>query len=249
MACHRDEVVEQRMNEAGPAKPSPSRGFDAERINTLVQTLAIIGAGVWGVYTFIYEARIKPSLEPPAVSVTTHLEKAGERNDHVAIRSTVTRKNVGQTGVRILGLVYNVIGVRAQFGEKPTPIAASDGLGKADRVAAARDYALSEPGTVILHQGTLFAGATEREAEPSDLNPGEAVSRDLIVYADRTRYDFVRFEVSLAYTKEDDPPVKLRFEMGKEGSLTLKPGADCQAEHGSCKQLKMTDFGTEFSLW
>jgi hypothetical protein len=249
MACHRGEVMERRMNEAGLEKSPPTRGFDAERINTLVQTLAIIGAGAWGVYTFIYEARIKPGLEPPAVSVTTHLEKAGERNNHVAIRSTVTRRNVGQTSVRILGLVYNVIGVRAQFGDKPTQLTASDALGKENQVAAARDYALSEPGTVILHQGMLFAGATEQKAEPSDLNPGEAVSRDLIVYADRTQYDFVRFEVSLAYTKEDDLPIKLRFEVNSEGSLTLRPGTDCQAEPGACKGLKMTDFGTEFSLW
>ena len=28
---------------------SPARRFDAERINTLVQTLAILGAGAWGV--------------------------------------------------------------------------------------------------------------------------------------------------------------------------------------------------------
>lgn len=237
------------MREVGPERSPPTRGFDPERINTLVQTLAIIGAGAWGVYTFIYEARIKPSLEPPAVSVTTHLEKAGERNNHVAIRSTVTRKNVGQTSVRILGLTYNVIGIRARFEENSTQIIIPDGLEKADHVAAARDYSLSEPGTVILHQGMLFAGATEQKTEPSDLNPGESVSRDLIVYADRTQYDFVRFEVNLAYTKEDDPPVKLHFEVNGQGSLMLNPSANCQAEPGRCKGLKLTDFGTEFSLW
>ena len=236
------------MSKAEPEPPSSPRSFNAERLNNFVQTLAIIGAGAWGVYTFIYEARIKPSLEPPAVSVMTRLEKAGERDNRIAIRSTVTRKNVGQTGVRVLGLVYNVIGVRAQFNDSPAEITGGE-RGRADRVAAARDYTLSEPGTVILHQGTLFAGAGDDDAEPSDLNPGEAVSRDLIFYADRTRYDLVRFEVGLAYTKDGDLPVRLRFEVNTKGALTLIPIADCRTDAAPCERLKMTDFGTEFSLW
>ncbi|KAB1072935.1 hypothetical protein [Methylobacterium soli] len=215
-----------------------------------MQTLAILGAGAWGVYTFIYEARIKPSLEPPAVSVATNLVKAGERDNYIAIRSTVTRKNVGQAGVRVLGLAYNVIGIRAQFRDEPSETTAvpSD-LGDTNSVAAARNYTLTEPGTVLLRQGVLFAGATESEAEASELNPGEAVSRDLIVYADRTRYDFVRFEVSLAYEKVDNLPVKLRLETGRDGTLALRARADCRSEPRSCTRLKTTDFGTEFSLW
>lgn len=223
--------------------------FDGDRINTLVQTLAIIGAGAWGVYTFIYEARIKPGLEPAAVSVTTALLRAGERDNHVAIRSTMTRKNVGQTGVRVLGLAYTVTGIRARFGDNAANATAlADRLDGQERVAAARDYTLTEPGTVILRQGVLFAGATDREAEPSDLNPGESVSRDLIVYADRTQYDFVRFAVHLAYAREDDPPVRVRFATD-DGMLVLKPNADCKAEPETCRRLKTTDFSTEFSLW
>ena len=117
--------------------PRSRRSDRLERANALVQTLAILGAGAWAVYTFIYEARIKPALEPPAVSVTTSLVRAGERDRHVAIRSTVTRRNVGQTGVRVLGLVYNVTGVRVRFGE--TAGAALSAIGPApDRTTTAR---------------------------------------------------------------------------------------------------------------
>ncbi|TNC12455.1 hypothetical protein FF100_16720 [Methylobacterium terricola] len=214
-----------------------------DRANTLVQTLAILGAGAWGVYTFIYEARIKPGLAPPTVSVTTALAKAGERDGHVAIRSTVTRRNVGEAGVRVLGLVYTVTGLRARFG---TEAALSDRSGPAGTLAAARGYVLDEPGTVILRQGKLFAGAADG-TEPSDLNPGEAVSRDSIFYADAKAYDFVRFEVSLVYTKEDDPPLRLRFETEASGRLALRPLGACTA--AACARLRTTDFATEFSLW
>ncbi|AWN55870.1 hypothetical protein [Methylobacterium sp. 17Sr1-1] len=218
----------------------PARRLDLDRVNTLVQTLALLGAGAWGVYTFVYEARIKPGLAPPAVSVTTALAKAGERDGHVAIRSTVTRRNVGEAGVRVLGLAYTVSGIRARFG----PDAAAPE--RAGGTAFARGYDLDEPGTVILRQGKLFAGATDG-AEPSDLNPGEAVSRDSIFYADAKAYDFVRFEVSLVYTKADDPPVRLRFETAASGRLALRPLGECRDE--ACARLRTTDFATEFSLW
>ncbi|MEA1834234.1 hypothetical protein U8607_19255 [Methylobacterium durans] len=224
--------------------------FTVERAASLTQTLAIVAAGAWAVYTFVYEARIKPGLEPPAVSVKTDLVRAGERGDRIAIRSTLTRTNVGRTGVRILGLTYNVVGISARFGADPARADAFAGsLHGAASVGAARDYALTEPGAVILRQGTLFEGATEGPAEPSDLNPGEAVSRDLILYADRTQFDFLRVEVSLAYAKADEPPVRLRFRAGEGGRLSLSPQADCGAEPETCRRLKTTDFATEFSLW
>ncbi|MCK2054870.1 hypothetical protein [Methylobacterium sp. 37f] len=220
------------------------RGDRLERANALVQTLAILAAGAWAVYTFIYEARIKPALEPPAVSVTTNLVRAGERGQHVAIRSTVMRRNVGQTGVRVLGLVYNVTGVSVRF-EAQT----RDGATAPDRTTTARAYTFDGPGEAILRESRLFAGATEAGGEPSDLNPGESVSRDLIVYADRDRFDFVRFEVGLAYTRGDDPAVQLRFVTGTNGTLALRPRADCRTEPETCARLKTTDFATEFSLW
>ncbi|GEP06221.1 hypothetical protein [Methylobacterium oxalidis] len=226
------------------------RRVTIEQAASLVQTLAIVAAGAWAVYTFVYEARIKPGLEPPAVSVRTDLVRAGERGDRVAIRSTVTRTNVGRTGVRILGLTYNVVGISARFGADPGRAAAfAASLPAAASVGSARDYALTEPGTVILRQGTLFEGATDAPAEPSDLNPGEAVSRDLILYADRTQFDFLRVEVSFAFAKSDEAPVPLHFAAGEGGRLSLMPRADCRAEPETCRRLKTTDFATEFSLW
>src|SRR5918997_2323737 len=105
----------------------PSK-FSMETLNSAVQTLAIVGAGAWAVYTFIYEAKIAPDLAPPSVSVTSALEKVGQRGDLVAIRSTVTRTNVGQTEVRVLGLTYNVVGVKMHFAEAPAARAMPEDL-------------------------------------------------------------------------------------------------------------------------
>jgi hypothetical protein len=221
-----------------------------ETLNSAVQTLAIMLAGAWGVYTFIYEAKIAPGLAPPSVSVTSTLERVGQRGDLVAIRSTVTRTTVGQAEVRVLGLTYNVVGVRVDFGEVPAAAGAmSQELPNSSTVAQARYYDEPEGGEVILRYGVLFEGASALLIERSALNPGEAVSRDLIFYADPTRFDSIRFQVELSYAKMSEPPVPLVFEAGRGGRIAAAPGPGCRAEPSQCRALMTTDFGTEFSLW
>lgn len=43
------------------------------------------------------------------------LEKAGQKGNLSALRSIVTRHNVGQIGVCILGFTYNIIGIKTRF--------------------------------------------------------------------------------------------------------------------------------------
>ena len=232
------------------AEPGPTASrFSMEALNSAVQTLAIVLAGAWGVYTFVYEAKIAPGLAPPSVSVTSMLERVGQRGDLVAIRSTVTRTNVGQAEVRVLGLTYNVMGVRTRFGEGHAAGSMPRKLPDSSTVAQARYYDEPEGGEVILRHGVLFEGATALPSEPSALNPGEAVSRDLIFYADPTQFDTIRFLVELSYAKMSEPPVPLAFEVGSDGRLAAVPGPDCRAEPSRCQALVTTDFGTEFSLW
>ena len=233
--------------EAEPEPPASK--FSMETLTSAVQTLAIVLAGVWGVYTFVYEAKIAPGLAPPSMSVTSTLERVGQRGDLVAIRSTVTRTNVGQAEVRVLGLTYNVVGVRTRFGDAPAAGAMPEQLPRSGKIAQARYYDEPEGGEVILRYGVLFEGATALPSERSALNPGEAVSRDLIFYADPTRFDSIRFQVELSYAKMSAPPVPLVFEAGRDGRIAAVPGPDCQTEPSRCRALVTTDFGTEFSLW
>src|SRR4051794_39931616 len=117
---------------------TPASRFNMETLNSAVQTLAIILAGVWGVYTFVYEAKIAPGLAPPSMSVTSTLERVSQKGGLDAIRSTVTRTNGGQAEVRVLGLTYNVVGVRTQFGGAPVAGAMPEQLPRSSKIAQAR---------------------------------------------------------------------------------------------------------------
>jgi hypothetical protein len=154
--------------------------------------------------------------------------------------------------VRVLGLTYNVVGVRVRFGEAAAAAAAGampEELPASSTIAQARHYDEPQGGEVILRHGVLFEGATALPSEPSALNPGEAVSRDLVFYADPARFDSIRFLVELSYAKTSEPPVPLVFEVGRDGRIAAVPGPDCRSEPARCRALVTTDFGTEFSLW
>jgi len=221
-----------------------------EAVNHLVQILAIVGAGIWGIYTFIYQAKIVPRLAPPTLTVTSTLEKAGQHGDLIAVRSTVTRSNVGQTAIRVLGLTYDVYGIKARFEKAPNRNPAFDQpIGAASSVRAARYYAEPPAGELILYHGKLFQGATGLPGEPSVLNPDESVSRDMVFYANRSSFDSIRFQVRLWYSKESDPPIPLVLKRDREQQLIAVPGPRCDSEPESCSGLSTTDFATELSLW
>lgn len=224
--------------------------FSAEAINNIVQTVAILAAGAWAVYTFIYQAEIAPAREPASLSVTSTATDVGHKGDQVAIRSTVTRTNVGHNAVRLLALTYNVIGAKVRFGEKTAADVEPPDLEHASRVTYARYHEEPEQ-QVILRHGVLFRGGARdgdaHEAADSILNPGESVSRDMIFYADRETFDFIRFQVRLSYAKESEPPTALRFVLGERGELEATPVSPCAADHDGC--VVTTDFATDLSLW
>ena len=221
----------------------------AETVNSITQTLALILAGAWGVYTFVYQERIAPALAPPTLSVTSVLEKAGRHGDLTAIRCAVTRTNVGKSSVRILGLTYNLTGIKENFlsGSAGNPDF-SRPPGNASTVIRTRYQLDPARQEFILQNGTLFAGA-HAEGSPSDLNPEEAVTRDLVLYADRSRFDRVRLQVTLVYARLDDPPIPLSLETDEHGLLQARVAPDCHTQKPACTAVYTTDFATELSLW
>ena len=219
-------------------------------LSEVLQAVAIIAAGIWGVYTFIYQEKIAPSLAPPSLSVTCVLEKTGQKDNMTAIRSTVTRTNVGQTKVRLLGITYNVIGIKEPLtGSGETNPEFNDSPPASGSFREARYYGKPEKREVILRVGNLFEGATALPSPPSDLYPGEALSRDIIFYVNQAQFDSIRFHVRLVYEKLSEPPIPLVLTIESDGLLTAKSDPACIKEQGHCRDLHTTDFTTELSLW
>lgn len=234
-------------------KPVPGRWgtlrLEADTVNNIVQTIALIGAGIWAVYTFVYQSEIAPGLAPPTVSLTSTLEKVGRHGDMTAIRATLTRANAGQNSVRVLALTYNAIGIRENFlaGETINPAFAEIDPA-ATSVSAAKYYTEPARQEAILRHAILFAGA-HPGGSPAELSPGESVTRDIVFYADRKKFDRIRLRVQLLFEKASEPGVPLALETDAQGLITAVPGASCRVAGGGCATLYASDYVTELSLW
>lgn len=237
-----------------PAQPhapesSGRTRLDANTVNHLTQTIALLAAGAWAVYTFVYQQQIAPAMAPPTLSVSSVLEKAGRHGDMTAIRCAVTRTNVGQSGVRVLGLTYNLSGIKERFlsGASENPGYANP-LDDTGAVRRARYQLDPERQEIILQNGTLFAGA-HPNGHPSELNPEESVTREMVLYADSGRFDRVRLQVNLVYARLDQPAPPLVLERGTEGLLEAHAAPSCRNRKPACTAIFTTDFTTELSLW
>jgi len=232
-----------------PTRPVVTGGFDSGALNNIVQLVALIGAGIWAVYTFIYQSEIAPSLAPPTVTLSSTLENTGHRGDMTAIRCTLTRSNGGQSAVRVEALTYNAIGIKEHFlpSDDTNPrfdLSRPDG----DTVNLARYYAEPERQEVILKIAKLFAGAVS-EGVVSELNPGESVTRDILFYADRSKFDRIRLKVRLVYAKTSDPGVPLALETDSEGMMNAVETPGCLKSGAQCGSVFSVDYVTELSLW
>lgn len=232
-----------------PADAPGSARWDADTINNITQTIALMAAGAWAVYTFIYQQQIAPALAPPTLTLTSTLEKAGQRGDLTAIRCAVTRTNVGQSGVRVLGITYNLTGIKERFlAGGAVNLAFTNPLTDVGKVNRTLYQGEPERQEVIQKIGTLFAGA-HAQGIPSELNPEESISRDMVVYADRSKFDRVQMHVSLVYVSLSDPAPPLMLETNEQGFLSANLAPVCQNRKASCTSIYSTDFSTELSLW
>lgn len=81
-------------------------------IRHVVEIVAIVAAGIWAFYTFIYEERIKPAHEPLASVETVTMTREGRIRDLDIVRLNVTIRNVGKTEFDTVAQELDVFGFR-----------------------------------------------------------------------------------------------------------------------------------------
>src|SRR5688500_4156775 len=68
----------------------------SEVCNNYVQACAIVAAGVWARYTFVYQEWIVPRSHPRPIRIASKVIPAGTRNDLTALRLRIVLTNDGK---------------------------------------------------------------------------------------------------------------------------------------------------------
>jgi hypothetical protein len=180
---------------------SPRGGHSAEWLavaRDVIEIAAILAAGFWAFYIFVYENRIKPSLADPQVDFSASLQPAGVQRGLRAIRLDYTERNVGTVRARFLGSAITVVGRRVLESRVPLPPTTKD-----LRTQLNAFFTLSRPVPVFSYAQVFVHGDP---ASPSDdwLDPGSYADRQWIFYVPAGRFDVLSVVVDARYTKVDD---------------------------------------------
>ncbi|MBV8244538.1 MAG: hypothetical protein JOZ38_01315 [Candidatus Eremiobacteraeota bacterium] len=195
----------------GPNSPHTRRSHAIRILRDVIEIVAIVAAGFWAFYVFIYENRILPSLAPPNVNFAASLEKGGVHDGLIAIRLHTSIKNIGTVHVHFLGLADTVLGQRIGLLRTARRIAVSR-----DNVTLAANYRPSRALPVYSSGFITQLGDPKTEGD-LDLDPGEQVDNDSVFYVPENRFDRLVVVQLARYTRYDDKPIPTSFALDAGG--------------------------------
>lgn len=173
----------------------------------IIEAVAIIAAGLWAFYTFIYQERIKPAAEPAALSETISIHRLGRDAKRDILGITLTYHNAGKTEIDIAADAYNIVGVR--YGSASKRFAAR----KSNREDAGDDVP-----TTSIHLIRAFAELRDAAVggQPGFhiiLQPGDTQTDDELVTVPRGAYDLINAQIIA---------VPVKTSLGHRVPITIK---------------------------
>lgn len=170
--------------------PPPPR-WTSESIKNSVETLAIILAGAWGLYTFVYQAKIAPSHLPPYVVVTPELQVVGlTASKTVCLSARVRIRNPGHRRVYVLAAGFTVTGRSLSQ--------LNDSLSVARAEQVLNGLASSE--SAFSRQATLAVGVIVNAGFWFEEN--EELVREFLVFTRSNKYDVADLTVTVKVASE-----------------------------------------------
>jgi hypothetical protein len=183
----------------------------------IIEALAIVAAGLWAFYTFIYTERIKPQYEPATAQFTTAFDRGHARGSIDESTFTITATNTGHTDIDIVAEVFTV------FGERLGTVPQKTVEAKIDEIQDDRTLPVAQR-SLIATSGLLRDGAvTGRKGDHVILRPGEHFDYRLPLSWPRGRYDDLNLEYQFVIDRYPlAKKIDVRFVRRADGSIDLQ---------------------------
>ena len=166
--------------------------WTSEAIKNTAQTVGIVIATIWGIYTFVYQANIAPASLPPNIVVTPEIAVVGSQGSAVCLSIRVRIRNAGHRRAYLLASGFTVLGLHVLPNTDTLAVArATQAIRRSSR--AYGDFQLSGPR--LLAVGPLTP-------QGYWLDDGEEFVNEFLVYAAAGRYDAARLTVTVKIATE-----------------------------------------------
>jgi hypothetical protein len=185
-------------------------------VRHVVESIAIIAAGLWAANVFIYQERIKPMLEPPSLQPTVTFEPGKTIGSTRVAQLHVALTNTGSVDTDVYADTASVFGDRfAPAAPAPQP-SYEPGSARVDRMVQ------STPGELIYSEATLrsAAGGIGHVV----IRPGQRVDFTVPVAVKNGRFDELHATYSVIYGRFQSGRrnfAGIKIERDKNGALSL----------------------------
>lgn len=180
-------------------------------VRDIVEIVAIVAAGIWAFYIFVYENRIKPALQPPDVTITGSMDRIGRVHGLDAIRLTVQANNVGSTAVTFLAYSVTVIGTRVVLSKTPVYL-----MRRPYADAFQRHFRLVNP-VVVFRNAFLTKDADPNTTTGFTLQPASSSKADSVFYVPAGTYDRLNAVFAGRIERKGGPQMKTTMTIGPDG--------------------------------
>jgi hypothetical protein len=196
--------------------PRKRFGHPSAVIRDVVEIVAIILAGLWAIYTFIYVERIKPGFEEPRIVVTGSIARVGTRGNLMALRYQSTIHNTGTVPFSIVATAVSAVGIRYAATKVPDDRTRFDG--------AVREFSRDArvvSRSVVYSDINLTRFVDKKYSGGYTLGAGEEVPLSGTVLVRRDAYDEVEFDSSVALAKDTSEPLAVLSHVNSDGVIVF----------------------------
>lgn len=187
-------------------------------INTWVQTLAIIAAGVWAlIYTFVYKEVVLPATAPVNISVDLAIKQAAvvtdAKRDLIAVEMKIIAVNPSSRILYLLPIPWVATGytivprkiVAQPFAQEDVSLALLSPTGKIERHS---EIGLS----ALVAIGRLFNATI--------LNPGEKLQRIIVFHVPPATYDMLDVMATMTLTTINPSGFERKWSLDPKNPLS-----------------------------
>jgi hypothetical protein len=189
----------------------------AEQIRTAVEIVAIVAAGIWALYTFVYEQRIKPLSEPAEFSVPTTVTQGPTVNGVVFLTIHKRLENTGNVPIDIAAEALNV------YGEKILNSSKRVQLVKTPYAFELRADVPRRPVALLFSKINLRSGAVGGNSKTSFFLPPHSAAEEVFLVAVPARKYPVVMVTRVDYIRKApiNPRVPVRIVRARLGGYTI----------------------------
>jgi hypothetical protein len=190
-------------------------------VRDVVEVVAILAAGFWAFYVFIYENRIKPSFTDPQMNVTATLQKTSERNGAVGILMKTDVRNVGAVRFYYVGYSVTVLGAKMTLSTRPLPPERSS------ISESTSTYFRLSTFVPVYGYGFITTLGNPTSRQGGELEPGGDSNQEYTFYIPSGRFDLLKVHVDACFAKDADSTIPATLQY-RHGGVT---GVRCGALH------------------